>query len=217
VPPERPQWRAARLPVTASPLHVIGAGGHAKVVIATARAAGWDQVTIVDDDRARWGDRLLGIEVRGPTADVLLDPGATAVLAIGANPTRAHLARAARCRFASLVHPAAMVHTSVRLGPGTVVFAGAIIQPDTRLGAHAIINTGSSIDHDCVLGDAVHVAPGARLAGGVTLEDEVFVGIGAVIVPGITIGRGTTVGAGAAVVRDLPPGVIAIGVPARVR
>jgi sugar O-acyltransferase (sialic acid O-acetyltransferase NeuD family) len=197
-------------------LTVIGAGGHAKVVVATARAAGWDLAAIVDDDRGRWDTTILGHPVTGPAAPALGDPEATCVLAIGDNATRRRLAASARCRFAVVVHPGAIVDGSVQLGAGTVVFAGAVIQPDTRIGGHAIVNTAASIDHDCVAGEAVHVAPGARLAGGVTLGDEVFVGIGAVVIPGVTIGARTTIGAGAAVVRDVPGGVIAIGVPARV-
>ena len=196
---------------------VVGSGGHAKVVIATARAAGLDVAAIVDDDPARWGHRVLGVEVTGPATAVLDDPEQLAVLAIGANRTRQRLAAVARCRFATIVHPGAIVDATVGLGAGTVVFAGAVIQPDAVIGAHAIVNTGASIDHDCVLGEAVHVGPGTRLAGNVTLGDEVFLGIGAVVVPGVAIGARTTIGAGAAVVGDLPADIVAFGVPARAR
>ncbi|MGN6103562.1 MAG: acetyltransferase [Kofleriaceae bacterium] len=200
-----------------SALVVVGAGGHAKVVIATARAAGFEVTAVVDDDQARWGGALLGVAITGPSLSRLDDPDATCVLAIGNNATRRWLGGIARCRFATLVHPSAVVDPTVRLGPGTVVFAGAVIQPDAAIGAHGIVNTGASIDHDCVLGDAVHVAPGARLAGSVTLGDEVFVGIGAVIAPGRAVGPRTTIGAGAAVVRDLGGDAVAVGVPARPR
>lgn len=187
------------------------------MVVATARAAGFRVVAIADDDRGRWGADLLGVRVSGPSEAVLQDADAQVVLALGANAIRRKLAAAARCRFVSIVHPAAIVDATVRLGAGSVVFAGVVIQPDTAIGAHAIVNTAASIDHDCVLGEAVHVAPGSRLAGNVTLGDEVFLGIGAVVIAGITIGARTTIGAGAAVVRDLPDGVVAVGVPARVR
>lgn len=201
-----------------SRLYVIGAGGHAKVVLATALAQGWsrDAVHLVDDSPAAQGRVLLGQMVEGTSAPVLSDPGALAVLAIGANAARARLAAQARCRFATLVHPAATVHESVRLGAGTVVFAGAVIQPDATLGEHVILNTGASIDHDCHIGDVVHLAPGTRLAGGVRIGAGSFVGIGAVVLPGVGLGRDVTVGAGAAVIRDLPDGVTAVGVPARV-
>lgn len=198
-------------------LIVVGAGGHAKVVIATAEAAGVEVAAVVDDDPARHGERLMGVAVAGRVAPVLADPDAQVVLAIGSGRVRQRLAAGARCRFATLVHPSAVVHRSVTLGPGTVVFAGAVIQPDTRVGAHVIVNTAASIDHDGAIGDYVHVAPGTRLAGNVTLEDGVFLGIGTVAIPGVRVGAWTTVGAGAAIVGDLPAHALAVGVPARVR
>ncbi|HEY0483155.1 MAG TPA: acetyltransferase [Kofleriaceae bacterium] len=196
-------------------LVVVGSGGHAKVVIATARAAGFEVAAVADDDPARWGQRILGVEIAGPTPPVLDDPGQLAVLAIGDNRARWRLALAARCRFATVVHPGAIVDASVRLGAGTVVFAGAIVQPDTVLGAHVIVNTGASIDHDGAIDDFVHLAPGARLAGNVAIGEGGFVGIGAVAIPGVRIGAWTTVGAGAAVTGDLPANIVAAGVPAR--
>ena len=45
---------------------VVGAGGHAKVVIATVRAAGGDVVAAYDDDQSRWGQKILGVPVKGP-------------------------------------------------------------------------------------------------------------------------------------------------------
>lgn len=196
-------------------LTVVGAGGHAKVVVATARAAGFDVVAVADDDVSRHGSAVLGVEVAGRTGPVLEDPAALAVLAIGDNAARARLAATAACRFATVVHPSAAVDESVALGAGTVVFAAAVIQPDTALGAHCIVNTAASIDHDCLLGAAVHVAPGTHLGGDVTLSDGVFLGIGAVVAPGLTVGSGTVVGAGAAVLVDLPADITAVGLPAR--
>jgi sugar O-acyltransferase (sialic acid O-acetyltransferase NeuD family) len=196
---------------------IVGSGGHAKVVIATAQAAGVSIGGVVDDDPARWGQRILGFTIHGPAREVLDDPHRLAVLAIGTNRVRQRLATTARCRFATLVHVSAIVHPSVHLGPGTVVFAGAVIQPDAVLGAHVIVNTGASIDHDCALGDFVHVAPGSRLAGNVTLDEGAFLGIGAVAIPGTRIGAWATVGAGAAVIAPIPAESIAVGLPARPR
>jgi maltose O-acetyltransferase len=50
----------------------------------------------------------------------------------------------------------------------------------------------------------------------ITLADNVWLGGGVIVCPGVTIGQNTVVGAGAVVTRDLPAGVVAVGVPARV-
>jgi sugar O-acyltransferase (sialic acid O-acetyltransferase NeuD family) len=209
-------------------LNIVGSGGHAKVVVATARSmrvryadgisqrAFWPEIRLLDDNDAVHGRLLLGLIIEGPSKPTLASPDAVAVFAIGSNAVRARLGAGAKCQFALLVHDQAVVDESVRIGNGTVVFAGAVIQPDCKIGNHVIINTGASVDHDCVIGDAVHIAPGARLAGGVTVGARTFIGIGAVVVPGISIGDDVIIGAGAAVIRDIPSGATAVGVPARI-
>jgi sugar O-acyltransferase (sialic acid O-acetyltransferase NeuD family) len=175
-------------------LRILGGGGHAKVVIATARSAGYAELAVHDD--APGAASVLGVPVVGPLQAVLADPDALAVFAIGNNATRHRLARGARCQFATLVHRDAIVEPSASLGPGTVVFAGAVVQPEVRIGAHGIVNTAATIDHDCVLGDAVHLGPGVRLAGNVRIDDGAFLGIGVVAIPGRHVGAWTTVGYG---------------------
>ena len=197
---------------------VLGAGGHAKVVVATLQACGFEVAAVFDDDPSRSGDSVLGVRVEGPTDRAREVEGALAVIAVGHNEARGALARRhPSLRWLTAAHPRAFVHPSVSIGPGTVVCAGAIIQPDTRIGAHVIVNTGARIDHDCVVEDLAHVAPGASIAGGVSIGEGTLVGIGSCVIPGVSIGPWTTVGAGAAVVGDTPGGRTLIGVPARPR
>ncbi|HXV76065.1 MAG TPA: NeuD/PglB/VioB family sugar acetyltransferase [Candidatus Polarisedimenticolaceae bacterium] len=197
-----------------STVHVIGAGGHAKVVVATIRAAGGEVGRILDDDPALHGRRLLGAAIGGPVTMDLLR-GAPAVIAVGDNATRRELARRLDAEWIAVCHPSAVVHASVTIGPGTVVFAGVVIQPDTTIGAHAIVNTGATIDHDCRLGDFVHVGPGVSLCGGVAVGDGALLGVGARVCPSLRIGAGAVVGAGAACVADVADGARVVGVPAR--
>jgi maltose O-acetyltransferase len=51
----------------------------------------------------------------------------------------------------------------------------------------------------------------------ITIADNVWLAGGVIVCPGVTIGQDTVVGAGAVVTQDLPAGVVAAGVPARVR
>ena len=194
---------------------VVGAGGHAKVVLATLRALGVPVAGLLDDSPAARGREVLGAGVLGPSA-LLAEHAGPAVLAVGSNVARQRLAEAfAGAEWLVAVHPRAVVHESVRLGEGAVVFAGAVVQPDAVIGRHAVVNTGATVDHDCVLGDYAHVAPGVHLSGGVRVGEGGFLGVGACAAPGVTVGAWGVVGAGAAVVRDLPPGATSVGVPAR--
>ncbi|THF87138.1 acetyltransferase [Deinococcus sp. KSM4-11] len=196
---------------------IVGAGGHAKVVLATLQAAGLEVRGILDDRSVLWGQQVLGVDVLGGV-NLLSRPGVRAVIAIGSNAVRRDIAaRYPGVTWMSVCHPTAVVDASVHLGAGSVVFASAVVQPDVSVGCHVIVNTGATVDHDSVLGDYVHVAPGTHLAGNVHLEDGVFMGIGSVAVPGVRIGAWSTVGAGGVVVHSLPAGIVAMGLPARIK
>lgn len=197
-------------------LYIYGAGGHARVIAATAEAAGFRTAGLFDDHRDRWGRQVDGSPVVGAFDPVLLQD-AFLVLAIGCNETRASVAErlAGRVRWATVVHPAAVVHRSVEIGDGSVVFAGAVMQPGTRIGRHCIVNTSASLDHDSQIGDFVHIAPGAHLAGEVTVGDGAFLGTGSAVIPGKRIGAHATVGAGGVVIHDVEAGQTVGGVPAK--
>ena len=188
------------------------------MVIATAKARGLQVLGILDDREELQGEEILKVPVIGKIEDAHRLQPRRGLVAIGDNRTRKQVVeRLAGWTWETLVHPQAVVHDSVRIGPGTVVFAGAVIQPDTVIGAHVIINTGATVDHDCVIGDFAHIAPGAHLAGGVRVGEGVLLGIGSSVIPGKQIGDWTVVGAGAVVVKDLPPNVVVVGVPARIK
>lgn len=197
-----------------SAVAVIGAGGHAKVVVSTLRAAGHAEVELYDDREALWGTSLLGATIVAAPAS-LRDSGRRAVIAVGNNDVRRRLAVELGLEWLSVVHPHAWVHESVLLGAGTVVFAGAVVQPDTRIGDHCIVNTSASIDHDCRIGDFTHVAPGVHLCGGVSVDEGVLLGVASAARPGVRIGAWATVAAGAVCVRDVPANGTVMGVPAR--
>jgi sugar O-acyltransferase (sialic acid O-acetyltransferase NeuD family) len=206
---------AKPLVTEASRLAVIGAGGHAQVVISTARASGWNVVAVLDDDPAKLGTRVLGAEVLGPVNQLGKIETDAAVIAIGDNAARKEIASRIDADWATIVAPSASVDASVVIGPGTVVFAGAVIQPDTVLGQHAIVNTGATVDHRCKIGDFAHVCPGANLTGEVEADEGALLGTNASLKPRVRVGAWATVGAGGVVVHDVPPGVTAVGVPAR--
>ncbi|HOX05305.1 MAG TPA: acetyltransferase [Planctomycetota bacterium] len=195
---------------------ILGAGGHAKVVLSTLRAAGHEVARVLDDDPAKAGQKILGVPVLGPIALLPDEPATLAVAAIGNNRSRQAVAgRFRRVTWVTVVHPTAWVDPSAKLGPGSMIMAGAVIQAESVVGAHAIVNTGASVDHDCSVGDFAHVAPGAHLAGDVRMGQGAFMGISGTAIPGVAIGDWASAGAGAAVIRNVPAGAVVVGVPAR--
>lgn len=200
---------------------IIGGGGHAKVVIESLRASGKTVAVIVDADPTP--REVLGVPVVGDDLKLseLRGQGfAELFVALGANRLRQKLGgRARELGFAlvNAIHPSAVISPTARIGQGVAVMAGVTINADSRIGDLSIVNTGAVVDHDCVLGAASHLGPAAALAGGVTLGDRAFLGVGARVIPGVAIGADATVGAGGVVVRDLPDGVLAVGVPARIK
>lgn len=112
--------------------------------------------------------------------------------------------------------------SNIRIGRGTFVNCGCVML-DCNAIAIAI-----AIGEDVQIGPAVQIYtpdypldPAARRSGlesarPVAIGDNVWPGGGAIVCPGVTISADTVVGAGSVVVRDLPPGVVAVGNPCRV-
>jgi sugar O-acyltransferase (sialic acid O-acetyltransferase NeuD family) len=199
------------------PLLVIGGGRHAKVVVSTARAAGFEVVGVLDDNPQRWGRFVSGAAIDGPISKAKDRREVRAVIAVGDSAARRRIAESLELHWTAVVHPFSYVDSTAQIGEGTVIAAGAVIQPDAVVGKHCVINTGATIDHDCRLGDFVTTGPGVHLAGNVVVGDGVLLGTGCCAKPGCRVGAGTVVGAGAVIVTDLPSGSVAFGVPARVQ
>ena len=194
-------------------LLVVGAGGHAKVVIDAAEEAGFEIAGIVGT--AADTPEILGHPVSLTSEDV---PADGFIVAIGDNETRArYFAEYARAGLPplSVSHPSAIVGKDVVIGDGTFVAAGVIINAGAQIGADTILNTGCTVDHDCVIGEHSHIGPQVALCGAVTLGEGVLFGVGSCASPRVSVGAWSVVGAGAAVVGELPARTVCVGVPAR--
>jgi len=196
-----------------TPLTLIGAGGHGKVVADLAAALGYDRISFLDD--AYPARRTNGPwPIIGAPQDTA--PIGPLFCAIGRNGVRANMFETFDLWHApSLRHPAAICSPFASIGAGSVLMAGTIINTDSTIGRGCIINTAASVDHDCQIGDFVHISPGARLAGGTRVGPRSWVGIGAGVREGTQIGADVIIGAGAAVVADVPDGTRVRGVPAK--
>lgn len=100
------------------------------------------------------------------------------------------------------------------------------INPNCRIGRGIMLDhaTGFVAGETAVIGDNCSILQGVTLGGtGKADEDRhpkigngVLIGAGAVILGNITVGDCARVGAGSVVVKDVPPRVTVVGIPARV-
>lgn len=205
------------------PIIVLGAGGHARVLIDALRSRSSVIQGIAEADHGKHGKMWCDIPIIGDDAAVLHLAKDTVRLANGIGTVRVSLSRRqlydnykseGYC-FATVVHASAIVAPDAVLAEGAQIMAGAVLQTGCRIGENAIINTRVSVDHDCVIGNHVHVSPGATLCGNVVIGEGSHVGAGATVIQGIRIGRNSMVAAGAVVISDIPDDVTVAGVPAK--
>lgn len=206
------------------PIIVIGAGGHAKVLIDALLGQDKDIIGIVDKEVSKLEEDVLGVQVIGAddvvlqyqTEKVALVNGIGSIQDTSLRKNISDRFREKGYSFAKVIHSSAIIAKNVELGEGVQVMAGAVIQTGSRIGANTIINTKASIDHDCKIGAHVHIAPGVTLSGDVEIGDGAHIGTGAVIIQGIKIGTNSLVGAGSVVIKDVLSGTAVVGVPAAV-
>ena len=202
---------------------VLGAGGHARVLIDALLLLEWDVLGVTVPAEGSFASELLGVSVIGDDEqitryaplDVRLVNGIGSVGDASARRLLYESWLDRGYRFTTVVHPSVVIARDVTLGEGVQIMAGAVIQTGCRIGANTIVNTASSIDHDCHIGAHCHVAPGTTLSGSVDVGDRTHLGTGAVVIQGVRIGADVLVAAGAVVTRDVEAGQRVQGVPAR--
>ncbi|MDB5273816.1 MAG: acetyltransferase [Chitinophagaceae bacterium] len=194
-------------------MYLIGASGHAKVILDCLHDAGTAVKGLFDQNPNVHS--LKGLPVNGDyTTSHTEGP---LIISIGANTIRSKIAaKLVGKSFGTTIHPTALIAADVTIGEGTVVLHGSIIQSSAKIGKHVIVNTSASIDHDCIIGDFAHIAVKTALCGIVSVGEGTLVGAGTVVIPGIKIGKWCVIGAGSVIVKDVPDYAVVVGNPGRI-
>jgi UDP-perosamine 4-acetyltransferase len=211
--------------VSAKPLLILGAGGHARVLLDTLLLQGCNVIGLLDPDTALWGKSLRGISVLGGDEKILEHEPASIELVNGLGSTHSTGPRqrlfenwqAKGYRFASVIHPQAILAPDVQLGEGVQIMAGAILNTAVQLADNAVVNTGAILEHDCIIAKHVHISPGACLAGNVRIGQGAHVGLRAVVLQNLELGEACLVAAGAVVIHSVAAGQTVMGIPAKVK
>jgi carbonic anhydrase/acetyltransferase-like protein (isoleucine patch superfamily) len=125
----------------------------------------------------------------------------------------------------AFIHPQAVVIGEVTIGAESSVWAGAVLRGDEGpivVGSRSSVQDGvivhtdedcpTTVGDDCVVGHAAHLE-------GCRIENGALIGSGAIVLHRAVVSSGAIVGANAVVLNDMfvPPGALAIGVPAKIR
>lgn len=200
-------------------LAIVGAGGHAKSVIASidSRIYEFKGVILKEPDPTNQFP-VIGYDNDLEAIKTMVDCVIIAIGSIGDIRIREKMESQLSklgFQFATVIDPSAIIAEDVIIGEGTFVGKRAIINAGAKIGSHAIINSGAIIEHDCIIGDFCHIGPGAVLGGSVRVAHGTHIGIGSTLIQGLTIGQGCLIGAGSVVVNNIRDAAKAYGNPCK--
>lgn len=200
------------------PIVLVGAGGHALVVLdaLSLSAVRYTQIVVCTQDHRQVGQALLGHSIT--PFDIAGFSGIAFHVCIGRNSIRQRLLSeisAVGGQPITIIHPRSIVAQSAELCAGVFIGAGAIVAPKCRLGRASIINHGATVDHEVEVGDFTHIGPGVTIGGAARIGGGVLLGAGANVLPGVTVGENAIVGSGAVVLENVPADTVYVGIPAK--
>jgi sugar O-acyltransferase (sialic acid O-acetyltransferase NeuD family) len=206
-------------------LNIIGSGGGAFDVLDIVDAVNntticWEIIGFLDDARMA-GTHHLGLPILGALGEAVRFSDCSFINVIGSDVSfrkRIEIIQStglASERFATLIHSQASVSSWAKIGRGVYVSFGCSISGGVLIGDHVSFSPGCSIGHDSKIGDGSLIAPGAIISGFVEIGRCTYIGAGAMIKQRVKIGDGALVGMGAVVTKDVAPGAVVVGNPAR--
>ena len=200
--------------MSAQPILLIGAGGHARACIDVIEQEGRFTVAGLVGVVGEVGTRVLGYPVLGTDADLehLLGEFIHALIVIGQIKTPAprvrlfEIAERRGCSLPVIVSPLAYVSRHASVGAGTIIMHGAVVNACAVVGRNCIINSQSLVEHDAVIGDHCHVATAVAINSGVHVGPATFIGSNSSVRQVVTIGARSLIGMGQRVLADCDDG-----------
>lgn len=221
---------------------IYGSGGFGRELILANSCRTSQGVIFISDNPAEIGTEVEGVRVYSLEDVARIDEESRAtfkasewgpadyrpikvVIAVSGHETRRALdlrVRSAGLEFGAIRAPTHVRGPGVEIGEGAILCDFTMITASAKIGRHFHANIYSYVAHDCVIGDFVTLAPRVCINGNTVVEDDVYIGTGAVLKQGmpdkpLRIGKGAVIGMGAVVTKDVEPGAVVVGNPARPR
>lgn len=202
---------------------VLGAGGHASVVLDTLEL-NKRKICGLTDYNMLFGELCMGYPILG-TDEILAELFATGITCaamgighVGNFAVRNKVYTKAKeigYVFPEIKHPSAVLSASVRRNEGNQFLANCTVNAGAQIGSLCIVNTGAVVEHETILGDGVHVAPRAVILGRARIGNNTFIGAGSVVLQGVHVGENCIIGAGSVILHDVEDNSVVVGTPGR--
>lgn len=118
------------------------------------------------------------------------------------------------------------IGSNTKIGNNVRIGSFCDIGSDVTIGENCIIQAHVTISNECVLGNNVFIGPNtsvlndkfphSRCLTPSIIKDNVVIGGCASILPNVTVGENSVVAAGCVATKDVPPGTVVKGIPARI-
>lgn len=123
--------------------------------------------------------------------------------------------KAKGAKFATVIHPTAMVSEFAHYGEGFIMFPYSKLSVNSTVGDFVTL-LSSPIGHDTTIGDYSVISGNCNVVRNVAIGNDVFLAAGVSIAQDVRVGDGAYLGIGAVVLKDVNPGDTVFGNPARV-
>jgi len=119
-------------------------------------------------------------------------------------------------RFATVIHPSAIVSKKAKIGSGVVLMPLTLVSPNVIIGNHSQMYAQSFVGHDTEVGEMVFIANNASIGGRVKIKNSAHIGSNSSILERITIGEYSIIGLGSVVLANVGDYEKVVGNPAKI-
>jgi len=219
-------------------LHIIGAGGFAKEVLMNMEYSQYEDtndapqsICLYDPDKSVHGNIVLGrYHIMGYIPELLKTArhnnaiSHLLFIAIGDPYVRWNVHKELKYLAGfksipdakSIIGTNVVMHTSSRIGDGSIICASSVVTTECTIGNFTIVNQLCSVGHDCIIGDYTTISPNCTISGKTNIGSFCFLGSGVTTAPGVKIGNNCVIGANSFVSKDVPDNSFVVGTPGKI-
>lgn len=203
-------------------LIIVGASGFGREILQwvediNAISPEWNILGFIDDNLSALDTCKCDYKVIGTIKDWLPKDDEYFVLALAFPEVKLKVVSILKekgAKFATIIHPTALVNKYAEIGEGVVVTPRSGINPDAKVGNFVSI-LGSGVAHDAIVGDYSTLSGRCSINGHVQIGERVYIASGVSIAPSKKIGDGAYIGIGSVVISNVKAGTRVFGNPAK--